>query len=123
MRKAVSSVLLAGLFLGSSYAYADPAVIETFDAIGNCIDQDGNLQLTETTRQVVITNDDEGTINLVIKGTCTNTSGSAVNFDSETFPIVLGCNAGSVGVVFYWKYHMRPDGQYTTKCSSNPLDD
>ena len=120
MKKSLFAIFFA---LASSSAIAEPAVIETFDALGNCLDQDGNTQLTETTRQVVITNDGEGTVNLVIKGTCANDSGSAVNFDSETFPVLLGCNAGSAGIVYYWKYHMRPDGNYTTKCSSYPLDD
>ena len=109
--------------LFASIAYADPALIEIFDADGTCIDEDGNFLLTQTVRQVVITNDDEGTVNLVIKGDCPTSSSSAVNFDSETFPIEIGCNAGSAGAVFYWKYHMRPDGKYTSKCSSQPLDD
>ena len=98
-------------------------MIETFDADGTCIDADGNFLLAETVRQVVITNDDEGTVNLIIKGDCPTSSSSAVNFDSETFPILIGCNAGSAGTVFYWKYHMRPNGKYTSKCSSQPLDD
>ena len=120
MKKSVLSIIFA---LASSSAFAEPAVIEAFDALGTCFDQDGNAQLAETTRQVVITNDGEGTVNLTIKGTCTNESGSAVNYDSDTFPLIIGCNAGSAGIVYYWKYHMRPDGNYTTKCSSYPLDD
>ena len=109
--------------LFSSSLYAEPAVIENFDAQRSCWDADGFQQLSDTTRQVVITNDGEGTVNLTIRGTCTNNSGRAVNYDSETFPIFVVCDAGSAGVVEYWKYHMRPDGKYTTKCSSYPLDD
>ena len=120
--KLIKLFCVSTLMLFASIAYADPAMIETFEADGTCIDEDGNFLLAPTVRQVVITNDDEGTVNLVIKGDCPTTSSRAVNFDSETFPTVIGCNAGSAGTVFYWKYHMRPDGKYTTKCSSQPLD-
>lgn len=123
MRKRMCLLLATVMMIAGSFVYADPAVIETFDATTTCFDQDGNFLLGENSRHIVITNDGEGTINVTIKGTCPTASESAVNFDSETFPVLIGCNAGSAGVVGYWKYHMRPDGRYTTKCSSYPLDD
>ena len=120
--KLIKLFCVATLMLFTTMAYADPAVIETFDATSTCFDEDGNFLLATTTRQVVITNDGEGTVNVSIKGDCPTTSSSAVNFDSETFPSVIGCGAGSAGTVLYWKYHMRPDGKYSGKCSSYPLD-
>ena len=120
--KLIKLLCVAAFMMCASIAYADPAVIEIFDAEGSCIDEDGNFLLAQTVRRVVITNDDEGTVNLIIKGDCPTSSSSAVNFDSETFPVLIGCGAGSAGVVFFWKYTMRPDGKYTSKCSSNPLD-
>jgi len=117
----VAALIVAGIFCGSSYVYAEPALIETFDADGNCINQDGDIESTEITRQVVISNDGDGTVNVTARGTCTNTSGTAVNFDSDTF--IGACNAGSAGLVLFWKYTMRPDGQYMLKCSSYPLED
>ena len=123
MRNFIYVLLATGMMIGGSTLYADPAVIETFDATSTCFDQDGNFLLGENSRHIVITNDGEGTVNLTIKGICPTSSESAVNFDSETFPVIIGCDAGSAGVVYYWKYHMRPDGRYTTKCSSYPLDD
>jgi hypothetical protein len=121
--KLIKLLFASTFMLFASLVYADPAIIETFDAASTCFDEYANQLPSTTTRHIVITNDGEGTVNLVIKGVCPTSQSSAVNFDSETFPIVLGCSAGSAGVVFFWKYHMRPNGLYTVKCSSYPLDD
>jgi len=121
--KLIQLLFVPTFMLFSSIAFADPALIEIFDADSICIDEGGNFLPSTTTRQIIITNDGEGTVNMKITGVCPTSQSGAVNFDSETFPILVVCNAGSGGAVFFWKYHMRPNGRYHTTCSSHPLDD
>ena len=122
MRKLVLLLLAAGMFSGTSLVYADPAVIIYFSNTNACFDQDGNILATETIRKLVMTNDDEGTVNVTAKGTCPTTAPSAVYWDYLDFP-GLGCDAGVAGAQPYWKYHMQPDGDYTLKCQSHPFED
>ncbi len=121
--KLIKLLFVSTFMLFATIAYAEPAVIETFDAYRACWDDNGDQVMTDTVRKVVFTNDDEGTVNISIWGICENSSSTAVNYDSETFDTLVVCDAGGGVVVWHWKYHMRPDGRYHTKCSSHPLDD
>ena len=115
-------VLLAMLSWGiSSFASATPATIVYFSTRNACFDAEGNYLYATTSRKVVITNDDDGTANLTVKGTCPTTAGSAVNWSYVDFPEIKGCGGGPAGTLPYWKYHMRPDGNYTLKCQSQPF--
>jgi hypothetical protein len=102
----------------SSIALAQqPAQVINFQAISSCMDEDGVFLLTTTERHMTITQSAQGTINLVAKGECPTSSNRAVKFDNYDFNIA--CNGGVAGLLPYWKYHMRPDGNYTLKCSSH----
>ena len=102
----------------SSIALAQqPAQVINFQAISSCMDEDGVFLLTTTERHMTITHSAQGTINLVAKGECPTSSNRAVKFDNYDFNVA--CNGGVAGLLPYWKYHMRPDGNYTLKCSSH----
>jgi len=102
----------------SSIAIAQqPAQVINFQALSSCMDEDGVFLLTTTERHMTITHSAQGTINLVAKGECPTSSNRAVKFDNYDFNVA--CNGGVAGLLPYWKYHMRPDGNYTLKCSSH----
>ena len=121
--KLIKLFTVSSFMLFAAPVFAESAVIEYFDSSTSCFNEFGELLSgqSQTVRQVVITNDGEGTVNVSVKGVCYTSSDSAVNLNNFDFD-ELGCNAGSAGIVFFWKYHMRPDGKYHLTCSSNSLD-
>jgi hypothetical protein len=114
IKKLMTVVTFASI---SSIALAQPAEVVSFQALSSCMDEDGVFLLTTTERHMIITQSAQGTINLVAKGECPTSSNRAVKFDNYDFNI--SCNGGVAGLLPYWKYHMRPDGKYTLKCSSH----
>ena len=68
MRKLFLLLLVSVTFAGSAYVQADPAEVIYFNSTNACFDEFGNALVTDTIRRMVITNDDEGTINLVANG-------------------------------------------------------
>lgn len=116
-------IIFAAIVASSSIptAIADPAIRDSFGGISGCIDEYGDFHTAESVRKVVITQDEDNTVNVSIKGICPVTSNSAVNWSDHE--ILAACDGGpAAGLLDFWKYHMRPDGRYSLKCSSMPLD-
>lgn len=104
--------------LVTTFANAQSADVISFQAVSSCLDEDGVWLTTVTDRSMTVTHSAQGTINLVAKGECPTSSNRAVKFDNYDYPGIM-CNGGVTGGLPYWKYHMRPDGKYTLKCSSH----